>query len=398
MVLNFRNAEASDIDQIAMIRHESFRRATEGARWTDGSGRVVSHHNEILGIGQVYRTQQMFGGKPVSSCAITSIAVSVPARNQGVASRLVADMLSEQRESGAAFASLYPSSPAVYRRSGFEFVATRTIHKAPSQRERPSPANADLSVEWSTWNDDLLSEVSDCYERYVSSHNGPFKRNPWWWNRYILDKATQSAEAATPYCIRVFERDTLAAYAIYSQTEVTGRTPFEFVNVVHDLGWTTGSAAQSLASSIRSHWPYQQAVVWSGPPTDSFAIALGADLGEVESTYPLMGRLVNVSRALEKRGYPVHCDSSLTLGVTDPILPQNQCNYHLQVLSGRCEVARARSADVEIDVGALSAIFAGWLSETEAFRLGRISYASVKHVGKLDAIFSSSAPWMPEFF
>lgn len=113
-----------------------------------------------------------FGGEPVPTTAIASVAIAPEHRGQGLASRLMRHVLDHGRAEGDRVASLFATDPGIYARHGFE---------AAGRRRAIDVTAADLSafvrghrLRRATAED--LPLVRDAYSRWARTRNGPLVR------------------------------------------------------------------------------------------------------------------------------------------------------------------------------------------------------------------------------
>lgn len=389
-----REATEDDIEQIAAIRQEAFRRPTTVAPWLNGSGRVTATQSEVCGIARAEPAGQYFGGRRITSTGITSVAVGVRFRKQGIARRLLEDVLCEQRDRGVSLAALYPSSPILYRGLGFEVAGTRLSYSTSVMDGKTMSHDGSLTGAWSEWNDSFLPEISECYERFAAQRNGVLSREDNWWGQFI----TYAGASGPLYCYRVYDSSRLVGYALYSQERADGRTPYDFWVHVRDIAYVTGRAAATLVSFLTSQWPYQRGVSWPGPPADPLFRVFSSSIVAIESSYPWMLRVLDLRSALEDRGYPVGANASVSLAVSDPLFSENNRTVRIEVGDGSACVSTTRANAPSIDVGTFAAVYTGWLSPWDAARLGLIEGAHEDDLANLELMFTGQAPWISEFF
>ncbi len=110
-----------------------------------------------------------------------------------------------------------------------------------------------------------------------------------------------------------------------------------------------------------------------------------------------MLRVIDVSTALEKRGYPLGMETELHLEVRDNLLPENNGKFVLAVASGRGEVTRGGKGELQLDVRGLAPLYTGLFTPLQLQLTGQME---ATQIAKLSAtqIFAGSQPWMPDFF
>jgi predicted acetyltransferase len=389
-----RCATKADFAQIEAIRREAFRRPTRSERWLNGTGRVLASGEEVQGIVQTETLGQYFGGKRVPFAAITSVAVGVPHRNQGVARNLLGAVLREAHADRVAMTALFPSSPALYRGLGFELAGSRVVYTVPAGRDRSAPLSPGLTEQWSEWSNELLPEISTCYETFAADSSGLLARTPEWWAEYVADDWSDREY----FCQRVYDGDDLVGYAIYYQQLLPGRTPYDFTLRVRDMAWLSGPALHALIRFLSGQWPYQLSLSWTGPAHDPVARTFSAPLVDVESSYPWMARIVNAEAALHQRGYPTGISAAIRLTIRDPLLVENSQSLLLEIENGVASLSSSTQQGIGIDITTLTALYTGWLHPQDAARLGLLENATSHDIQTLGLLFNGPSPWIPEFF
>jgi len=118
---------------------------------------------------------------------------------------------------------------------------------------------------------------------------------------------------------------------------------------------------------------------------------------ETPYRYRWMLRLLDVAVALGDRGYPP-VDADATIAVHDEHFAENAGPWRLEVREGVAHVERANgSATRPVPVGALSAMYSGFLRVPDAVELGYLD-AGDPAGAVLDRLFSGPDPWCPFFF
>jgi predicted acetyltransferase len=84
--------------------------------------------------------------------------------------------------------------------------------------------------------------------------------------------------------------------------------------------------------------------------------------------------------------------------VDDPMFPSNAGPWRLSVADGTAEVERADGADAKpLAIGALSAMFSGYLRPHDAVRVGLMD-AGDPAVEAFSTLFAGPDPWTGFFF
>jgi predicted acetyltransferase len=137
-------------------------------------------------------------------------------------------------------------------------------------------------------------------------------------------------------------------------------------------------------------------VEWSAPPQDPVSLLLPEAQVTTGMRYLWMLRVLDVVRAFEARGYPP-VDADVTFAAEDPRYAGNTGGWQLRVVSGSATVEPARASTRPIPIGALSAMYSGFLRADDAVALGFLD-GDDPAVRALRTLFAGPDPWNPWWF
>ncbi len=273
------------------------------------------------------------------------------------------------------------------------------LYSIPLDRLESRP---DLTVE--AFGDDGMEEVR-AFQRHQAAlaGSGLIDRSDDVWKHLVL--SSEESEVIHRFLVRRDGRITGYLVAFFSR-EKGHLPPFYSVQEVgmqfgiscRDLVWTDEDSARALLGVAAAHRATGTNLYWSGPINDPLQFLLKGPEATVQAAYHWMERLVNVEAALAARGYPEGMTESFELGVSDGLVEENSGGYRVDITAGRATVSRIPRAEARVDVGALAAMFTGWLRPADAVRLGRLANASGSVVAILERAFSGAPPWMSEHF
>ena len=114
-----------------------------------------------------------------------------------------------------------------------------------------------------------------------------------------------------------------------------------------------------------------------------------------------MSRILDVPSAFESRGYP-DVTGSATFSVEDPMFEDNTGTFLLEAGQGKVRVGRhpvtgGASSGAAIPIGALTAMFTGFVTPSAAAAMGLID-PDHPALGLFERLFAGPAPWTPDFF
>jgi predicted acetyltransferase len=399
-----RPATEGDAARIAHLGAQTFHNhapsAATAARLDTSTWDVLTIAGEVQATAQIRDGAQLFGGRPVPAAFVHALMVAPEARSRGLGGELLRAGLAAAQARGAVLASVFPSSPAPYRRSGFEFSGTRTRYAASLEHV---PAS---SLPVVPWGDEVLAEVQECYRTFAASTTGLVDRPDWWWQERILHPTR--GELLYRYLVRdpedgrvtgyvVFEHD--ADPARFAHTFVRADTRYPYRIACREFVWTDLAAAQALLGLMATNWAVGTELEWVGPAEEPLAMLFPRREPQVRSSQWWMSLLLDPIRALEARGYPRSVSTSVDLCVLDST-PDGGAALTLTVDRGVGRVGSAASAPTAVvDRGALAAMFTGWLPASDASRLGRLRGADPDQISSLQQLFGGGPrPWSLDVF
>lgn len=346
----------------------------------------------VAGTSRAVAFDQWVGGARVPCAGVSGVAVLPEHRGRGLAGELMRQLLQRRRESGDAVSVLYPANAALYRRLGYEYAGLRPRFSAPvadlpsSRGEVAEMAEGDISA------------VMACFSRYASAHTGPVESaDPSRWASHILAHKGEGVQQRT---VVVPGDQGVAGYASYFQEGSFDNGGFG-VTCKH-LVALDARALRTLLGYFRRFENAAAQFAWHGPPsTGPTGLALSSTAFSIgPALRRWMGRVLDVPRALEARGYPPSVAAEVVVGVEDPLFPANAGPWTLHVEHGQARVAPApapAAAGRPLPIGLLSALYTGFATPADLVVLGAMDDDDPR-LAPLSALFAGPVPWMPDFF
>jgi predicted acetyltransferase len=349
-------------------------------------GFVITEGGVVRGGLRVNRVAQLFGGRAVSSAIVTAVKIAPEARGKGLAATLLREVIQALAGEGRALSTLFPSSPGLYRRVGYETAGATLRYRA-----RPEWLVLPRGESLETWPADRRREMVECYGRFARRQAGLVDRDDGWWSERVFDPFLDRQ----PWTFGLERAGRLAGYLVcFDEPDPRAELPFASQRHCIDFIWEDGAAAAALLGFLGGQGPLVSAVTWPGPAHDPIgAIVAGAPLVATEF-HPWMARLLDARSALGQRGYPETLAGSVTFRLTDDLLPANRAVLQVELAAGRAAVTPADRADLEIDIRGLAALFTGWSRPAELACLGLVRGGTAREVDFLAAAFAGPSPWM----
>ncbi len=358
-------------------RLEDLRVALEG-------GRVVATAGE-------FRFRQWFGGEPLGCSGIWGVTTLPEHRSKGLATTCVESLLRAARDRGDPLTALFPAVLGPYRKLGYELAGAFLEHRLPLEA-LPSRRERALGVTLAEADRDVAG-VRAAFREWVRPQSGPVEPSD---DAFWRDRMFERAGVDSMRAVVVYEDDRITGFASFSREDDPGPLDVAFGLSCHMLFATTGPAWEALLSYFRGFRGLGKWLQWAGPPMDATALTALDTFVERPFRHDWMLRLLDVPTAFEGRGYPA-VEATATLAVNDPLFPQNAGPWRIEVRDGTAKVSRADAGRRPVPIGALSAMFSGYLRAHDAVRLGYLDIGDPAVEG-LGSMLAGPDPWCPFFF
>jgi len=396
-VLEIREATEADREEIALVDGLAFNYQADPADVTVSGALCACYRGRVVGSGYAIPMHQWFGGARVRCAGVASVVVLPEFRGRGMARNLMAELLARQRGAGDAVSVLYPANASLYRQLGYEFAGLRPQFRAAMGDFPTGPKTGEGTVR--EMGEDDLPSLMACFSRFASRHSGPVEpAEPARWTDHVLAHKGEGMHQRT---VVVPGDQGIDGYASYF-LEARGENGYPLT--CKHLVALTPSALLPLLSYFRHFENSAKEVAWFGPPSGApVALALSSTAFSLESrTWRWMGRVLDVPKALEGRGYPIHASGEVVVRIEDPLFPDNDGPWRLEVASGKCAVTRADAltapeSDDSLPVGLFSALYTGFVQTSDLIAMGALG-AGDERLSSLSAFFGGTVPWMPDFF
>ena len=379
------------VEAMAQVDAGSFGSTIELSRqWlktfrTHGVLRSATRDGRVVGTYLVARCSQHFGGKPVAAGAVSSVAVAIDQRRQGVAGTMMRDLINVARVEKMALAPLWAATVRLYRRWGWE-VARQSTNLTVAPRVLAALSGSGQSVI-----DPDLERVNKLRRSIAPTYDGFFDVPPWWndvpefppnlpehrfsvgWEENgVLTGFTRFAVGAGG--------PTVAVYHLFAATP----------DALRGLLSVVGSA-ESMAETVE----FQRITL---PPTNPLGFLLpepAASIGIHARSY-WMQRIVDVPLAVSSRGWRTDVTAHAEIEVIDPVDAQ-PTRWTIDLDNGAGQAKAGGNGTVQIGIGALSNWYCGATSMSQLRALGLVSGPD-QEIQALDSMIEPRPLWMADFF
>jgi predicted acetyltransferase len=332
---------------------------------------------------------QFFGGRRLAMGGYSPVGVAAEHRGRGYGSLVTAAHFPRLRDEGEVIAGLYPATTSLYRKVGFELAGVWGIREIRTRELQRVPPARGVPVRLATEADHGAIEA--CYARVARDTHGFLDRSRAWWDRifttdsqqiYVVDGGRDGELAGYVRYTMVTEQNIANSYVNVAECMA------DETEVLHAL-WRLIGSSSSIAPKTRIIGPPEHALLLSLPEQE--------DLHRHDE-WRWMTRIVDAPGAIGQRGYPPGVRGSVALRVVDPQCDWNDGRWRFTIEDGEARLDAGGDGDVELGIGALSAVFTGYTSARTLATAGLLRGASDRDVAVLDAAFAGPTPWMADFF
>jgi predicted acetyltransferase len=355
----------------------------------------------IVGAAAAFPFQLTVPGGEIPTAGVTMVAVLPSHRRRGVMAGLMREQLKDVRARNEPVAILWASEGHIYPRFGYGLAS---LHGAIDiERHRASFANDPgksgrvrmLEV------DDALKVLPSIYDRARRETPGMFARSEDWWrlHRFNDDEWERGGGSKMERAVweDAGEPEAYALFRMHNRWDQDG-TPTGHVQVAEVMATTT-RALREIWRFLFSTDLVERIKAWP-TPVDSPLLVMMSEPRRLRTALhdALYLRIVNVSDALEARGY--ESDGTLVLEVEDEMFEDNRGRYRLEIQGGRASVTHSTDEpDIALHIRDLGSIYLGGFTFTRLERAGRIRSLTPGACARDDAIVRTNvAPFCPEIF
>lgn len=315
---------------------------------------------------------------------VSSVGIAPEYRGTGAATTLLKNLLRELYDQGIPLSSLYPATPPLYRKLGYEQAVSRCLWEVSLLTLTPQkPQLPCIRIE------NCTEAIAPLYEQYAPRHNGAVKRADFLWN--LIWQGFIPANLPPVFTYIFGDRSAPEGYIVFCQK----RDP-EGLMAIRDRVLLTPAAIQSFWAFLYSHRSQMTSASWHGPQLDATMLTLPLDTMVPKEHHLLSWRIVHLEAALEQRGYPP-VSGELHLEIEDEILPENSDRVLLTLKDGKPQVTRGGRGELRMNIRHLAPLYSGLWSASQLHHLGYIEGTS-EAIAQANVFFAGDLPGLSDFF
>ncbi len=383
-----QNVNPQDVQQLGDILNQCFIELDENESYINRIGvenlRILHQNEQIAGGVALISMGQWWGGVSIPMTGIAAVGIAPQYRGSGAAIALMQHTVKELYENGVPISVLYPATQRLYRKVGYEQAGATCIWEIPALsiqvREQLLPIKPVIPLN--------LEVFHDLYHKQATLNNGYLNRNQFMW-----EGVSKPLEKEPLYAYFIGEADEPQGYIIFSQHADKDDTILR----IRDWVVLTTAAAQTFWSFLANHRSQIDKIRWRSSPVDSLTLLLPEQTAKLKHISRWMLRVIDVVKALEKRGYPKKIQTELHLEVEDDLIAENNGKFILSVANGRGEVTKGGKGELQLDIKRLAPLYTGLFTPQQLQLTGKLQGTETS-LDIATQIFAGSSPWMIDFF
>lgn len=341
--------------------------------------RCIRYAGQIVGGLAILQMGQWYGLKCVPMAGIAAVGIAPEYRGMGAAVELLRQSVKEIYTQGVPISVLYGATQRPYRKVGYEQAGTSYGWEMPINSidlsERTLPMQSVIAVD---------DEFHALYHQQAKIINGFLARTDVIWDEII---------APPVYIYLIGAANQREGYIIFRQRQVDNTNIID----IRDYVLLTPAAIRRFWTFIADHRSQVEKVRWSDTVVDSLSLILPEQTAKIYRSGRWMLRIVDVCKALERRGYPQQLEAELHLDIRDDLVLENNGKFILIVLNGQGKVIQGGRGELQMHINCLSPLYTGLFSPEQLQLVGALQ-ATESVLCLASQVFAGAAAWMPDFF
>jgi len=346
--------------------------------------RIIRQNNKVAGGLAILSVGQWYNSQIVPTAAIASVGIAPEYRGSGTAAALLTNTLKELYANGVPLSILYAATQRLYRKVGYEqagnFCRWEIAADSIQIIDRTLPIQPINPAEH-----EVLHKL---YQQNAQVTNGHLERNQCFWQLLLEPPKDQET-----YAYLIGSEVQPEGYVIFFQH----RESNEFTIVIRDWVVLTEAAGRRLWTFLADHRSQIEQIQWRSSIIDPLSLLLPEQTAKISVSDRWMLRVVDVVKALSKRGYPTQVEAILHLDIHDDLIEENNGQFVLTVSGGRGEVTKGGTGDLQCHIRALAPLYTGLFTAHQLQQMGQIK-ATHEALAIARQLFSGSQPWMSDKF
>lgn len=329
-----------------------------------------------------------FGGRLVPASGLAGVTVVPEYRGRGIGRLLLTELLRVARDRGAVVTTLFPTTPAPYRRLGCEQAGTLTWARLSTSALAGMHPPDDVVLRPCGPGD--VPAVLELYRQVARTGNGLMERSG-----PLFDTTPDSVLGGLDGISLAVGTD--GGVDGYTSWDREGGYDADGRLIVYDLIGSTGRATTALLAGLSTWASVAPTIRLRLPDPDPVDWLLSVGGRQVHSVEPWMLRVVDAAAAVAARGWPPHLTGAVDLDIGDAVCPWNSGVRRLVLEHGVGRLEPGGTGAVSIDARGLAVLYAGGGSPALLRRTGLL-WGETEHDAFLEAAVSGPRPALLDYF
>ena len=398
MSLTTRRLTRDDFDQSMALSREAFGRLPAGATppSADDFPRPGFHAFGTFDDGQLVARvvtreyHSWFGGSAVPTSGIAGVAVAAERRGQKLLDEPFRMALDDGlRERGEVVSTLFATAPGIYRKFGYELVASYDEVEVPSAALAGVRAGDGVLTRRATPAD--FDAVREVYDAWAAAQNGPLTRR----GPSFPTDAEGFIDAFTGVTLAVDEAGEVVGFASWERGRGYGDSS---TLEVADLLALNADAYRALWRVLGSFGSVVGRVRLSTSGDDVARLSLPSPHWNVVARSPYMIRVHDVPGAFAARDWPVDGEASFT--VAGDHLGTTNGSWHLAIEQGKatCTPTGEPTDAPVLTPGGLALAWSGAQTCANLRMAGHLDGGTLESEAALDRVFAPRPIHIRDYF
>lgn len=382
--MEIRDLTPDDLDAVLDIRKRSFGplSAADQASWHTAvtpvlaEGRYLGAFDgtRLAAAARLRGFTQWWHGRPQPMAGIAGVTVNPEDRGRGVGSQIMKAVVERAADLGDAVSALYPATTPIYRSVGYEHAGAQHLATLPTEALRRIRTTGQVKLRRMGPDDapELIAVIGRAHAAARAS--GPISWDEKTWRHWLADEDDFLYLADDGFAIYRWNKGEIEVDGVVAGSEETTRALWSLIG-------TASSVAERVTSSVA--------------PDDPVFWLLGERSKDQIKQVRWMHRIIDLTAAIERRGFPDGATLDAVIEVADPLRPANAGTWRLAVSGGSGTAGAATGSGPRLAVNGLSALYAG--VPTATLRRAGLMSGPDTFDGGLDTAFAAK-PYMLDYF
>ncbi|MDX2239200.1 MAG: GNAT family N-acetyltransferase [Leptolyngbyaceae cyanobacterium bins.302] len=361
----------------------------------DQAGNLVARYRH-------FEYSQYFAGVRFPMAGVSSVAVAIERRAQGVAQWMLAQALKNIREQDIPLSMLYPFRHSFYRKLGWAVAGISHQYRV-SSRVLPLYEERSRIVAYQPSQE---TDLKTLYSKVATQHNGWIDRASWTWENFFKPKGGREL-----YLYK--EGETLQGYVVVDFAKLEPEKD-QLAVLVREWVAQTPGAYRGLVGFLGTLRDQVTTIVWNCPPDDPFPYLLTEQRHDPALTLPhlsfnfmrlfgmtsggFMWRLVDPQRAIVLRPVRSLPPFKLSFHIADPVFGKEK--FTVEFENGRAQITPQPATTVlRTSVDHLAELFSGLRRSQQLHWTGELELeGEATLLAQLDAAWKTQPPFCWDAF